>query len=229
MCDATNDSPFCQPFSLPGYLAFSGLNINHCVIINCLLIIALVQCLYLGQLITYIRERIPIKEFFDSVFSAVILAPICEEIIFRSSTIPYLIEGLRMTPRAALISSSLLFGLAHGSRFVKTFVQLGMQFTWKKGLISVISTFAFTFPFGVVAGAIYINTRSVYPAIIAHSMANLYGLPILSQWVKLGPVSASVAFFCFATALLICADMIRHAFSSSFSSPSCAYLKNILP
>lgn len=82
-------------------------------------------------------------------FSAVVMAPLVEETVFRG----FVLQGLlrRWTPLWAIVVTAYGFALAHGS--------LGYQFL--------------IFPFAVYMGVLTYQTRSVLPAMVCHAYANL--------------------------------------------------------
>lgn len=84
--------------------------------------------------------------------SVVLLAPLSEEIIFRS----IILRGLltKYAPKVAILISAIIFGLVH-FYFVKVI---------------------FTFFFGLFLGHIYHKTKSVGMTIVLHMIANLVGL-----------------------------------------------------
>jgi|GEM_PF-2753605 len=85
---------------------------------------------------------------------AVVVAPLCEEILFRG----YLLGRLRdMVPTwAAIIVSAMLFATAH-------------SFAAQNGAIVLIVG---TFAMGVVLGWARVASRSLWPAVVAHMVNN---------------------------------------------------------
>ncbi|HPF39219.1 MAG TPA: CPBP family intramembrane metalloprotease [Phycisphaerae bacterium] len=85
------------------------------------------------------------------VLSAVVIAPIVEELLFRGMLLPSIAKRLR-SPLLGLLISSLLFGLIH-YRVAKTVPAL--------------------FVFGIALGATYLRTRSLVVVILIHALFNL--------------------------------------------------------
>lgn len=88
-------------------------------------------------------------EWFALAFSAVIIAPIWEELLMRGILYPYLRRDFGR--KVAVVVSSLVFALLHGFGFV------------------IIPTFIG----GVLLAALYERTGSLAPCIIAHAVFNL--------------------------------------------------------
>jgi membrane protease YdiL (CAAX protease family) len=85
---------------------------------------------------------------------AVIVAPLCEEILFRG----YLLGRLRsmMPTWIAVVASALLFALAH-------------SFAAKSGAIVLVVG---TFVMGMILGWARVVSRSLWPAVVAHMVNN---------------------------------------------------------
>ena len=85
---------------------------------------------------------------------AVIVAPLCEEILFRG----YLLGRLRsmMPTWMAVVASAMLFALAH-------------SFAAKSGATVLV---AGTFVMGLVLGWARVASRSLWPAVVAHMVNN---------------------------------------------------------
>ena len=155
----------------------------------------------LNRIVTYIINFIPWPDFFVSSFektyepllgnesflliviATVIMAPISEEILFRG------IACSRLTPAfprvLAVIFSSLIFGLAHGTP------------------IAIIYASAY----GVVQAFIFLRHRSLYPVMLSHLAFNLTamlledacGVPTLDLFIFFVCAAVSVAGIWFVT------------------------------
>ncbi len=88
-------------------------------------------------------------EWFALAFSAVVIAPVWEELLMRGIIYPYLRRDFGI--KLAVVVSSLVFGLLHGFGFV------------------IIPTFIA----GIFLAALYERTGSLAPCIIAHAVFNL--------------------------------------------------------
>ncbi len=138
-----------------------NLNIENKRIIPYLIIASIVL---LFGIISPIGSLIPMPEYIKESFIQlvgqkgfytfilmVIAAPVLEELIFRG----IILEGLlkKYSPLVSIISSSLLFGIAHFN-------------PWQ---------FVTGFIIGIFSGWVYYKTRSLLPSIIIHAAANLSG------------------------------------------------------
>ena len=83
-----------------------------------------------------------------TLIAAVVVAPICEEIFFRS----FLLQGLRqvMATPIAILLSALIFATAHLSP----------------------GSFALLFILGIFLGALRVQTRSIWPGFALHTLNN---------------------------------------------------------
>ena len=104
--------------------------------------------------------------------SAVILAPIVEELFFRKLLISRM---ERHGEKAAILLSGLIFGIFHGN----------------------FSQFFYAFALGIVLGYIYIRTRKIGITIAIHMLVNLLGgvlspLAVQSSYAMMVLVSLAV-------------------------------------
>jgi len=96
--------------------------------------------------------------------AAIFGAPLIEELVFRAG--PLVNFKGKLPTWAALLITSALFGLAHGAPL----------------------QIAYTFVVGLVLGALFIKTDSIYPCIIGHFCFNAANLiPVLMEGLLGGP------------------------------------------
>ncbi|MBU3111613.1 CPBP family intramembrane glutamic endopeptidase [Clostridium lacusfryxellense] len=129
------------------------------------LIIIAFRAIFDNSLI-YLVNKIPMPDFIVQAFnemaispiimilSAVIIAPIYEEVIFRG----IMLKGMarKMNPILAIIISALFFAILHMN------IPQGIN----------------AFLLGIVIGSIYLNTGSIYLSIFAHFINNSVGITI---------------------------------------------------
>jgi len=96
------------------------------------------------------------------IFMALILAPICEETLFRGVLLSYMLEK-QLDSRVSIITSATLFSLVHLLPFSTALIHQR---------IFVVST---AFIMSVIAGHLRRKTRSIIPSVITHSSFNLGG------------------------------------------------------
>ncbi len=128
----------------------------------------------LSELDNLVRMVLPMPEWMDEfvveevlgnrgqlshVLTVVLVAPLIEEALFRG----LLLRGLLRNygPLWAVLITAVLFSLSH---------LLPVQFLG-------------AFGFGLLLGWVYLRTRSLWPCIIAHAIANL--VPSVTVWTKL--------------------------------------------
>ena len=141
------------------------------------------------------------------------MAPITEEIVFRSLTVPALYIALVAAPKTMLHVSSvaglkngieyvdvtytpwvvvclnpLCFGLAHVHHLIE---KLNSGVNPVSAILSSLVQFTYTSIFGVIATLLLMRTNSVYAAILSHIVCNSVGLPDTSFMTKGGSRDAS--------------------------------------
>lgn len=117
-----------------------------------------------------------------------VVAPISEEVVFRSVMVASMVTGLRgaVTQGAAVVvdpSSSmwmvvclnpLCFGLAHVHHCIEK-VERGWDLF--SAVASTLVQFTYTSIFGCIATLLFMRTGSIYSAIWSHVICNYAGLP----------------------------------------------------
>lgn len=122
----------------------------------------------------------------------VVVAPCCEELVFRSLVISlYLLA--EVPPYRIVFTSPLIFGVAHVHHFVEmitTRTPPGRSFPPPKVCVlgAAVSLFQFIYTtiFGSFVAFVFLRTGNVFAAVAAHTFCNFMGLPRL--WGRLGPV-----------------------------------------
>mmetsp|Transcript_1128 Transcript_1128/g.3967 ORF Transcript_1128/g.3967 Transcript_1128/m.3967 type:complete len:298 (-) Transcript_1128:1725-2618(-) len=102
-----------------------------------------------------------------------VLAPLCEEIVFRLC-ICRILQAAGLSNLAVVLLSPLFFGAAHlhtlrqrlrdGDNAQAAFAEVGLQFSY-------------TTVFGWLAAVLYLSTGNVASSFLSHSLANMYGFP----------------------------------------------------
>ncbi len=93
---------------------------------------------------------------------ALVLAPVCEETLFRGVLLGYMLEE-GAGPRVSVVVSAAVFSLAHLLPFSTA------------PLPQRVLVVCAAFVAGVIAGALRVRTGSIVPAVITHSCFNLGG------------------------------------------------------
>jgi len=137
------------------------------------------------------------NELFVMVISVGIIAPICEELIYRH----LLLKPLRrFGDFQAVIITSVLFGFFHGN----------------------LTQFLYTMMIGFILGITAIRANSLLPAIILHMMNNVYAI-LTMKLAEAGELGTSalgdngVTVLMYAILGLGVASLIRFALSGKFS------------
>ncbi|KAG5728088.1 CAAX prenyl protease 2 [Termitomyces sp. T112] len=109
-----------------------------------------------------------------------IMAPITEEIVFRSCVIAvYHMSGA--SANRMIFFGPLSFGLAHVHHAWDTYNRFGRTASAAKRAITMsLFQLAYTTLFGFHCSYMFLRTGSVYPSITAHIFCNIMGLPEIS-------------------------------------------------
>lgn len=123
--------------------------------------------------LTLLISDIPMPDFINDAFeelavspiililSVAVVAPIYEEIVFRGILLKGMVK--KINPAMALIISALFFALVHMN------IPQGIN----------------AFLLGIVIGAIYLNTGSIYLSIFAHFVNNILAITISSLFMTI--------------------------------------------
>lgn len=113
------------------------------------------------------------KQSRDVVIRNYVVAPLAEELVFRSCMFPLLLPKLGQVWTAFVCP--LFFGLAHLHHSVGL-VRTGAM-TPFQAVLSTLFQAAYTTLFGMFSGVLLIRTGHLVSAILAHALCNLIGLP----------------------------------------------------
>ena len=129
---------------------------------------------------------------FDSwvAYRNLIVAPMSEEIVFRSLSVP-LFQLAKMSPTRIVFITPFIFGLAHFHHLVE-FLQArtpeGRRSQplpiWINGLARSLFQLSYTSLFGFFAAFVLLRTGNIWAVIVAHSFCNRMGVPRL--WGRVG-------------------------------------------
>ncbi len=144
--------------------------------------LALVSLLYLGPLVQRITdvssEEMGIiaslrGERVDILLRNFVVAPIAEELVFRSCMVPLLLPHLGHGWTVLLCP--LFFGLAHIHHMFEH-VKAG-SVSLPQALLNVLIQTTYTSLFGMFSAHLFLQTGHVTSAIVAHAFCNVLGLP----------------------------------------------------
>lgn len=153
----------------PGPFTWLGLQLSLNNYIACLSSFAVTLVLFIGPLYSLVFTEESDQEYDITAVRAYIVAPLYEELVFRSSLIcPLLAAGYTVGSSVAM--SSVIFGLAHFYHWFD-----GQK--RKSDIINSLFQVTFTTIFGVYAGHIFTVTGSFYACVLNHSFCNFMGFP----------------------------------------------------
>ena len=144
----------------------------------------MVSCLYLGPIvqratssgeagiISSLRE-----ERTDIFLRNYVIAPVAEELVFRSCMIPLLLPHLGQGWTVLLCP--LFFGVAHFHHMFEHLIAGTLSVP--QALFNVFVQTAYTSLFGMFSAHLFLRTGHVTSAIVAHVMCNVLGLPELME------------------------------------------------
>lgn len=119
-----------------------------------------------------------------------LIAPIGEEVVFRSLTIPLFLLA-KVSPTRIIFLTPLVFGgahLHHLVEFVQSRTPTGSRYppaaVWINGIAMSLFQFTYTSLFGFFAAFVFLRTGNLWAVIAAHSFCNKMGVPRL--WGKVG-------------------------------------------
>lgn len=180
----------------PTLLTLLGLAANQNFLTSLLLPLAHTASLFLGPLFLIALSNPSPKRFVANIVDYcqsitstersklialrnLIVAPLCEEFIFRSCIISLIVAG-HYNFTVSLLVSPALFGLAHLHHLIGLIRAKG--YSVKQGVIAVTFQLTHTVLFGVYASYVFLVTGSLYSVIACHAFCNLMEFPDL-QWI----------------------------------------------
>lgn len=123
-----------------------------------------------------------------------LIAPIGEEVVFRSLTIPLFFVA-KASPTTIIFLTPLVFGgahLHHLVEFVQSRTPAGSRYpppaVWVNGIAMSLFQFTYTSLFGFFAAFVFLRSGNLWAVIAAHSFCNKMGVPRL--WGKVGQFDA---------------------------------------
>ncbi|KAG6872377.1 hypothetical protein C0995_010191 [Termitomyces sp. Mi166 len=130
------------------------------------------------------------------------MAPITEEIVFRSCVIAvYHMSGA--SANRMIFLGPLSFGLAHVHHAWDTFNRYGRTASAaKRAIVMSLFQLAYTTLFGFYCSYMFLRTGSVYPTITAHIFCNIMGLPEISWELKAYPNRRKAILFAYAVGIM---------------------------
>ena len=143
--------------------------------------VTVVSLLYLGSIIQRATDEDEDDGIFfylqterrDLLIRNFIIAPVAEEIVFRSCMVPLLLPHLGQD--WTIILCPLFFGVAHLHHMFEH-LKAG-TLTVSQALINIFVQTAYTSLFGMFSAHLFLLTGHVTSAIVAHVMCNILGLP----------------------------------------------------
>ena len=116
-----------------------------------------------------------------------IIAPALEEVAFRGCIVSALLSAKSLSTGQIVFLAPLFFGVAHVHH---GWMCLRRGEPWTGVALQVLFQFVYTSLFGSYATWVYLRTRSLLAAILAHSYCNAMGLPDLTFWHQSSPLHA---------------------------------------
>lgn len=157
----------------PGVLTWSGLALTSTTHISILSALAITFVFYAGFLVEQFFEEKYETVYDIKALRAYVVAPIFEELMYRSCLINNFIAG--GFGWSSVWLSALIFGFSHLYR-IEDLVASNRRITLTS-LFPVLFQVCFTTVFGIYVGYIFIATGSLYTVIIIHGFCNFMGIP----------------------------------------------------
>lgn len=167
--------------TIPLVLAVLGVNIP-CAYLNGWLM-DLLESIGIDDILNYAATEIVYSEDYVLLHMTLALVPaFCEEFLFRGLICARLMPYGRAT---AVVGSAILFGLMHGN----------------------LGQFFYTTMAGIMLGYCYVETRSIWPGVIAHMLNNLTGF-LAEGWYNNLPERTAMVYDAMLCLGLIFAGLI---------------------
>jgi prenyl protein peptidase len=153
----------------PSVLTWLGLQISITNYVACLSSFAVTLVLFIGPLYSLVFTEESDTEYDLKALRAYLVAPMYEELVFRSTLIcPLIASGY--TAGSAVAVSSAIFGLTHFYHWFEGQKREG-------DMVNSLFQVTFTTIFGLYAGHIFTVTGSYYACVLNHSFCNFMGFP----------------------------------------------------
>lgn len=145
--------------------------------------IGLTGTLFAGPILQYLIQPEPSNPYQEALqdsssmllpLRSYVIAPITEEIVYRSCLIPLLYKFCTSDAQA-ICTVPLFFGIAHAHHLFEKTVILNQDF--RVSLLQTIVQMLYTTVFGALSTFIYLKTAHLSAVIAIHSMCNILGLP----------------------------------------------------
>lgn len=120
--------------------------------------------------------KIPFSNFWESCRNFFV-APLAEEIIFRSCMITPFVHNKQLSVAQICWTVPLFFGVAHAHH---AWTKLKNGAPLKAVLFGTLFQLMYTTLFGAYASFCFLRTRSLFAVVISHSFCNFMGLPDFS-------------------------------------------------
>lgn len=143
-----------------------------------------VLVLFIGPLVSFIVEptaRLSMMASLENKYVSIrnlLVAPLTEELCFRSGLISYLL-AMGYSPAICIWASPFVFGLSHVHHMVDMVRFRG--FSVAQALTAVALQLCYTVMFGWFASFLFVQSGNVLAAVAAHSVCNFFGFPPFSQ------------------------------------------------
>ena len=100
---------------------------------------------------------------FNEIFTASILSPISEELLFRFLIMKIICTSkLKLDPMCSNVIQSVIFSTAHFSNTI--YAEQSLRFTY----LQMINSFIM----GMISGFVYVHSNSIIPSLLAHMIHN---------------------------------------------------------
>ncbi|KAI3634090.1 hypothetical protein MIR68_007694 [Amoeboaphelidium protococcarum] len=136
----------------------------------------IVQILYYGTLVQYLKAQIEFEQSWLLILRNFVIAPTVEEFIYRVC-ITYLLQRDGFTNMQIILLAPQFFGFSHLHHL---FGKLRVAKSRSEAINAVLGTvlqYAYTSVFGMIASQLYLRTQSFITICVVHSMYNIIGFP----------------------------------------------------
>jgi membrane protease YdiL (CAAX protease family) len=147
------------------------------------IVVLLNSVLFMGEIFQIVKQMTRIH-YRPNLFALknLVIAPFCEEFIYRVCLINLSIESKAFTPTEAVLVLPVFFAISHLHHVIMQRKNPGFNYT--KAFLVALFKLMYTQVFGIYGGFVYIWTGSIWPAFALHAHCNFFGFPSFQNFFE---------------------------------------------
>lgn len=142
--------------------------------------VVLLHVLYAAHIAVCGLPKVPFKTWTQRVQALrdLVVGPVTEELVYRG-VIAEIYAGEGVPQRRFVRENFIYFAPAHFHHGLMAYFR--EERTFRSAMLSALAQFAITGLFATYASLLLVQTGSIYPSIVAHTLCNFYGPPIIAS------------------------------------------------